>query len=145
MDSSVVQRVELNSVEIIECKSKMEVLNKEHVDLKKENAELKEKVLEIQRYKRRWNLRLLRVLRNRKEKTSEKKLKTFSFFTAEVIDEGSPRCTVYSSKKPTQMILMKNFGQFNGEIKFFSLMVYLGQQELQFCLITACYMKITHN
>lgn len=49
----VLSSVWIIEVEIIECKSKMEVLNKEHEDLKKENAELKEKVLKIEGYKHR--------------------------------------------------------------------------------------------
>lgn len=35
--ASIVQCVDLNSVGITECRSKMEVLEKEHSDLKKEN------------------------------------------------------------------------------------------------------------
>ncbi len=58
MFASMVQRVEMNSVEITECRSKMEMMEKQQADLKKENTDLKEKILEVERYKRRWNLRL---------------------------------------------------------------------------------------
>lgn len=56
--TSIVHRVDQNSVEIAECKSKIDILEKEHSDLKQENATLRDKVLEVERYKRRWNLRL---------------------------------------------------------------------------------------
>ena len=58
MFACIVQCVDLNSVGITECKSKVEVMEKEHSDLKKKNAKLKEKLLEVERYKHCWNLRL---------------------------------------------------------------------------------------
>lgn len=72
MFASIVKRVDLNSVGITECRSKMEVLEKEHSDLKKENDELKEKILEVERYKCRWNLRLSGLKEQEGENIREK-------------------------------------------------------------------------
>lgn len=69
---SIIQRIELNSAEITECKSKVNVLEKEHADLYKQNAELKEKLLEVERYKRRWNLRLSGLKEKEGENIREK-------------------------------------------------------------------------
>lgn len=59
--ASIADRVDSNSVTITENKSRLEALEKECTvitDLKSENAALKVMVLEVERYKRRWNLRL---------------------------------------------------------------------------------------
>lgn len=55
MLTSGIQRVDPNSVEITECRSTTEVMEKEHSGHKKENAKLKEKILKVVRNKQRWN------------------------------------------------------------------------------------------
>ncbi|KAK5617782.1 hypothetical protein CRENBAI_000257 [Crenichthys baileyi] len=52
-------QVEQNTFRIAECKSIMENFEQKLATINKENAALKEKLLEAERYKRRWNLRLL--------------------------------------------------------------------------------------
>ncbi|KAL1250477.1 hypothetical protein QQF64_018273 [Cirrhinus molitorella] len=60
--------LEFNAKEIKDCKSASSNLGKEVSKMAKENAELKERVQELERYKRRWNLKL----RGLKEKTEER-------------------------------------------------------------------------
>lgn len=55
MLARIARQVDLN---VIKCNSKVEGLEKEFAELKEENAEPKERILETERYKRRWNLRL---------------------------------------------------------------------------------------
>ena len=90
MLTTIVQRVESNSVEITECKSKMGMVEKEHSDLKKENAVLKERMLEAERYKRCWNLRLSGLKEkegeNIREKTEKLLLKIFPQWKEEIED-----------------------------------------------------------
>ncbi|KAJ8248638.1 hypothetical protein GJAV_G00244160 [Gymnothorax javanicus] len=76
MFASIIQRVDLNSVEITKCKSKVELLEREHLELKKENTDLKEKILEAERYKHRWNLRLS-GLKEEDDENIRKKIKEF--------------------------------------------------------------------
>ncbi|KAK3518394.1 hypothetical protein QTP86_003496, partial [Hemibagrus guttatus] len=58
MIASIVKRVDLNSLEINECKEWIKVLEKQLSKLTKENAVVKERALELERYKLRWNLRI---------------------------------------------------------------------------------------
>lgn len=60
--------VEFNAKEIKDCKSASSNLRKEMCKVAKENAEMMERVQELERYKRRWNLKL----RGLKEKTEER-------------------------------------------------------------------------
>ena len=50
--------MELNATEIKECKVKIQAIEKEMPHLVKDNEELKDKVTEAERYKRRWNLKI---------------------------------------------------------------------------------------
>lgn len=88
MVASIVQRVEMNTVDITDCKSKLDELEKKHSALEKENADLKEKVLEVERYKRRWNLRLLGLKEqdgeNIREKIQELLLQLFPQWKEEI-------------------------------------------------------------
>ncbi|XP_078797698.1 uncharacterized protein LOC144989330 [Oryzias latipes] len=58
---------EVNAADIKDCKSKVHNLGKEVSVLRKENDDLRERVVEMERYKRRWNLKLQGL----KEKTEE--------------------------------------------------------------------------
>ncbi|XDV17573.1 hypothetical protein PO909_023408 [Leuciscus waleckii] len=67
MLASIVKAVEFNAAEIKDCKSQVQTTGREVSVLKKNNEELRERVLELERYKRRWNLRI----RGIKEKEGE--------------------------------------------------------------------------
>ena len=56
--NKLVARVDTNSVAITETKSRVDIHEQELEYLKEENNSLRDKVLEVERYKRRWNLRL---------------------------------------------------------------------------------------
>lgn len=58
MVANITKLVELNATEIKECKTKIQSMEKEMPRLVKENIELKERVTELERYKRRWNLKI---------------------------------------------------------------------------------------
>ncbi len=58
MVANVSKLVEMNAADIKECKAKMKSMEKEMPRLVKENEELKEGVTEMERYKRRWNLKI---------------------------------------------------------------------------------------
>ncbi|CAL8353439.1 unnamed protein product [Merluccius merluccius] len=58
MVANISKIVEINAAEIKECKEKIQAVKKEMPRLIKENEELKEKVTEMERYKRRWNLKM---------------------------------------------------------------------------------------
>ncbi|RXN14527.1 cytoplasmic dynein 2 heavy chain 1-like protein [Labeo rohita] len=68
MIAELSKSVEFNAKEIKNCKSASSNLGKEVSKMAKENAELKERVQELECYKRRWNLKL----RGLKEKTEER-------------------------------------------------------------------------
>ncbi|XP_034145902.1 uncharacterized protein si:ch211-196c10.15 [Esox lucius] len=57
MVANVTRLVELNATEIKEYKVKIQVIEKEMPHLVKDE-ELKDKVTEMERYKRRWNLKI---------------------------------------------------------------------------------------
>nr|XP_055041362.1 uncharacterized protein LOC129428976 [Misgurnus anguillicaudatus] len=58
MVASITKLVELNAIEIKECKDKIQAVEKEVPRIVKENKELKERVNELERYRRRWNLKI---------------------------------------------------------------------------------------
>ncbi|KAI2647169.1 DNA topoisomerase 4 subunit A [Labeo rohita] len=68
MIAELSKSAEFNAKEIKDCKSASSNLGKEVSKMAKENAELKEWVQEMERYKRRWNFKL----RGLKEKTEER-------------------------------------------------------------------------
>lgn len=65
--TNISKLVEMNAADIKNCKAKLRNLEKDIPILTKENAELKERVLELERYKRRWNL----IIQGFKEKSDE--------------------------------------------------------------------------
>ncbi|CAM4682817.1 unnamed protein product [Leuciscus chuanchicus] len=67
MLTSIAKAVEFNAAEIKDCKTQLQSTVRDVSDVKKDNAELMERVLELERYKRRWNLRI----RGLKEKEGE--------------------------------------------------------------------------
>lgn len=67
MLANMAKAVEFNAAEIKDCKTKLQVTEKIADTNKKDVAELKERMLELERYKRRWNLRI----RGLKEKDGE--------------------------------------------------------------------------
>lgn len=67
MMASLAKVVEVNSADIKDCNAKLCELQKIVPTLEKENAELKERVVEQERYKRRWNLKIQGL----KEKSDE--------------------------------------------------------------------------
>ncbi|CAL9682996.1 unnamed protein product [Knipowitschia caucasica] len=81
MFTELIQRVEENGKAVAACLSRVDTLEKDCNDLRKENATLKEKVLDVERYKRRWNLRLSGLKEqegeNIREKIEELLLKIF--------------------------------------------------------------------
>lgn len=58
MLATIAKTVQLNSEELKECKTKMKNLEKQVEVLRKENYDVKERILDQERYKRRWNLRI---------------------------------------------------------------------------------------
>ncbi|KAJ8004790.1 hypothetical protein DPEC_G00126010 [Dallia pectoralis] len=58
MLSSIAKAVEFNAAEIKDCKMQLQSAVRDVTAVKKDNAELMERVLELERYKRRWNLRI---------------------------------------------------------------------------------------
>lgn len=67
MLTSIAKAVEFNAAEIKDCKTQLQSTVRDVSAVKKDNAELMERVLELERYKRRWNLRI----RGLKEKEGE--------------------------------------------------------------------------
>ncbi len=67
MLTNIAKAVEFNAAKIKDCKTQLQSSVCEVSALKKDNAELMERVLELERYKRRWNLRI----RGLKEKEGE--------------------------------------------------------------------------
>lgn len=67
MLTSIAKAVEFNAAEIKDCKTQLQTTVRDVSVVKKDNAELMERVLELERYKRRWNLRIRGV----KEKDGE--------------------------------------------------------------------------
>ena len=62
MLASMAKAAEFNAAEIKDCKTQV---------IKKDNAELMERVLEMERYKCRWNLRIRGIKENDGENTQE--------------------------------------------------------------------------
>lgn len=72
MVASITKAVEFNVAEIKDCKAHLQITDKEMATLKKDNAELLERVLELERYKRRWNLRIRGMKEEEGEATRDK-------------------------------------------------------------------------
>lgn len=73
--AEVTKAVEFNAKEIEECKSENVAVKNKMANLEKENAALRDKVLELARYKRRWNLKLRGLKENGDEDTRERVLR----------------------------------------------------------------------
>lgn len=58
INASVAKAVQLNAAEVKECKGKVNTLEKQMEVLTRENSSLKNRVLEQERYKRRWTLHI---------------------------------------------------------------------------------------
>ena len=58
MVANIFKLAEINAADIKDCKTKLSSLEKEVPALIQENAEMKERLLELERYKRRKNLKL---------------------------------------------------------------------------------------
>ena len=58
MVAKISKIVEINAAEIKECKENIQVVKKEMPSLIKETEELKERVTELERHKRRWNIKM---------------------------------------------------------------------------------------
>ncbi|XP_035769640.1 uncharacterized protein si:ch211-196c10.15 [Neolamprologus brichardi] len=58
MVANIAKLAEMNAADIKDCKAKLSGLEKDILALNKENAELKERMLELERYMRRWNLKI---------------------------------------------------------------------------------------
>lgn len=71
MLASMAKAVEFNAAEIIDCKTQLQTTEREVSAIKKDNAELIERVLELERYKRRWNLRIRGIKEKEGENTRE--------------------------------------------------------------------------
>lgn len=71
MLASMAKAVEFNAAEIKDCKTQLQTTKREISVIKKDNAELMERVLEMERYKRCWNLRIRGIKENDGENTRE--------------------------------------------------------------------------
>lgn len=71
MIAQVAKSVEFNAKEIKDCQSKTQTLEKEMNRFRTENVVLQERVLELERYKRRWNLKLRGMKEQENENTRE--------------------------------------------------------------------------
>lgn len=70
MVASVAKLAEINAAEIKECKVLLKAVEKEMPQLIRENKELTERVTEMERYKRRWNLKIQGLKEKEKKKLS---------------------------------------------------------------------------
>lgn len=86
MLASIAKSVEFNAAEIKECKAQQLVTVHEVSTLKENNLQLKERVLELERYKRRWNLRIKGV----KEKEGENTRELIAELLVKISPEWSP-------------------------------------------------------
>lgn len=68
---NLAKALEFNAAELKECKGKVSTLEKKVVALQKENADLKERTGEYERYSRRWNLRIKGIKETMNENTRE--------------------------------------------------------------------------
>lgn len=71
MLASMAKAVEFNAAEIKDCKTQLQTTEQEVSVIKKDNAMLMERVLELERYKRRWNLRIRGIKECEGENTRE--------------------------------------------------------------------------
>lgn len=84
MMASLTKIVEVNSADIKDCSTKLRDLEKLVPDLVKENADLKERVVEQERYKRRWNLKIQGLKEKQDENTRKEVL--------EILAKIAPQC-----------------------------------------------------
>lgn len=73
MVANIAKLADMNAADIKDCKAKLSGLEKDVPALNKENAELKERVLELERYKRRWNLKI-QGLREKNDEDTRKEV-----------------------------------------------------------------------
>lgn len=71
MLASMAKAVEFNAAEIKDCKTQLQTTEREVSVIKKDNAMLMERVLELERYKRRWDLRIRGIKECEVENTRE--------------------------------------------------------------------------
>lgn len=76
--ANLAKSLDFSSKEIKDCKDKMKILETQMSAVTAENKELKEQVLESERYKRRWNLRIHGLKENEGENTRERIIKILS-------------------------------------------------------------------
>lgn len=69
MLASMAKAVEFNAAEIKDCKTQLQTTKLEISVIKKDNSELMERVLEMERYTRSWNLRIRGIKENDGENT----------------------------------------------------------------------------
>ncbi|KAK7165631.1 hypothetical protein R3I93_005638 [Phoxinus phoxinus] len=69
--ANIAKAVEFNSAEIKECKEQCQKLHVEVKQLKEENTELGKRAAELERYKRRWNLRVNGLQEGKDENTRQ--------------------------------------------------------------------------
>lgn len=84
MVASLAKVVEVNSADIKDCSAKLRDLENVVPALMKENAELKERVIEQERYKRRWNLKL-HGLKEKSEENTRNEILT-------ILSKIAPHC-----------------------------------------------------
>lgn len=69
--ANIAKAVEFNSAEIKDCKGKNKELEMEIKQLREKNTELESRTAEMERYKRRWNLRLNGLKEEKEENTRQ--------------------------------------------------------------------------
>ncbi|KAK7886492.1 hypothetical protein WMY93_026113 [Mugilogobius chulae] len=94
MVANVTKLAEINCADIKECKTKIKVIENEIPQLVKENTHLKERVTELERYKRRWNLKIQGMKEKDNEKTREDVLDILSHIAPHGLLPWGPLLTV---------------------------------------------------
>lgn len=69
--ASIVKAVKFNSAEIKDCKEKNKKMEIEAKQLKEKNTELEKKTAEVERYQRKWNLKLNDLREEKEENTCQ--------------------------------------------------------------------------
>lgn len=83
MIASVAKSVQINAQDLKECKDKIKVMEKQIETLKEVNIDLKARMLEEERYKRRWCLRIKGLKENTTERIREDVIQLLSKITPE--------------------------------------------------------------
>lgn len=78
MVASITRLVEINTADIKDCQKKIKELDKDIPGLVQENKELKERITELERYKRRWNLKIHGIKEKDDEQIREEVIHTLS-------------------------------------------------------------------